>query len=894
MIIYPEDVKDYLYIQGRNTTSMKAGQGVTSLIDYPDHFVSDEKKRGKTYIKTTLDYYEQIAKDTYRYNYKTFKGNYDLINGIISAKDLYQEVKDEINSSSDGLVDFLNSYEGLKEKYDRDLPDNVQNYSIMTQPINTIIGEASKRPDLSRPKAVDDDSKSEMAQFITSVMEEFIANKIRQKIIAQFDASGQKMTDEEQQKIEDMTASQMEERIQGYTSVTEKWAAVMIEACKIEFNMKEKAEIALKDLLTSSREYFIVKETNTKTGLTCENLNPLSVWSFLPKDEKYTINAYACGYITEMSMNEVIREFNLTEEEIKVLIDDMNGNEIRLGKNTNIFSSHYIPVQEDPLRFPMATEVIDPPTNYINTNREMKLSPVDRKLRTFTVSISYWEAFKKIGKLTYLESPSPDEEQEIDPETGEPVMREVTKLVDENYKDGDHPNQISLEWTYDTQLYYGYKIGNYIYNCEEFTLLPYMPIIGVIHNARNSQAKCFVDMMKPFQAFYNLMINQMWTIAEKEYGMQVVGNIRHIPGYDDGDNADAVEDFKLQMLEDSLLLVDNSVKNTKIQTQNTQPFTQIDLSRHNELQSRIALAQMIKEEALALVGINRQRLGTVLASDTVGATNTATSQSYAQTEPIFIQHEYVLNQVYQAIIDAAIYVISNNPASTLSFINDEGDSVFFKILPEQLSGKDIKLFFTSRGKDNETFNAIRQLAQPYLQGGGDLYDVAVMYDTSSVRVMKDFYKKLKEKKQEIEQQQQQLQQQQIQVQQQAAQQQLEQEERHHQENLQMEKYKIDTEAYTQIRKQEIATYFQDPGGDYNNNGIPDPTEIADQALRRQQFLSDQYNQQEDRKLKQSQEAIKQNIQREQLDIQREKLQVDREKIKSQERVAKENRNRYDK
>lgn len=915
MIIYPEDINLSLYTK---YSAYSNSQKTSQLIDYPNLFMTEEDKSSKTYIKTTLDFFEGIAKHNYEHKFKTKKSNYDLLNGIINAKDLYYETKQEINQETSGLIELLNSAESLDKKYHEEIPDIVH-YSIMTQPVNTIIGESTKRPDVSRPKAVDEDSKSEMSKFITSLMEEYITNKIRQRILAKIQAANkntevqndpkaqEQLEQQLQEQVEKQTAEELQDRITNYSSVVEKWASVMIEACKIEFNIKEKSEIALRDLLAASEEFFIIKPDNTSTGFTFCELNPLSVWSFLPDNEKYTKNSYAAGYIREMSINEIIKEFNLPKEEVDILMEDLYGNldssglhKSKSSPNAMIPSSHgdnrlsdsYISANEDNLRFPMSSEIYNKEVRFYDNNSKKSFNPVDIKKKTFTVTCAYFEAFRKVGKLVCLESV--DTEENIDPNTGEQILHEVTKLVDETYNDGDHPNELSIEWTYDPQLYYGYKIGNYIYNIEEYDMLSYIPIIGVVANARNTEARGFVDMLKPFQSIYNLLINQLWAIAAKELGVTVTGSIRHIPNSEDGDNYDAIEDFKTTLREEGFLFTDDSVKNTKVPTSNTQPFRVIDLSRSQEMLSRINIAQAVKEEALALVGINRQRLGMVLSSDTVGGTNTATSQSYAQTEPIFTQHEYIMNQVYQAIIDAAIYTVVQNPSSSLTFINEEGDNEYFSISTDLLRTADIKLFFSSRGKDVQAFNALQQLAQPYLQNGGDIYDVSVLYTTNSIRVMQETYKKLKEHKFQMEQQQQQIQQQQMQQQQQLVEQQLEQQERHHQEDLQMKKYIADLEAQTQIKKEEIRTYFQDAGGDYNNNNTPDISEIATQQLNQQKFLSEQYNKQLDRETQKQTAQTKNQIEESKLELQRQKLELEREKIKSQERIAKENKNRFDK
>ncbi len=74
--------------------------------------------------------------------------------------------------------------------------------------------------------------------------------------------------------------------------------------------------------------------------------------------------------------------------------------------------------------------------------------------------------------------------------------------------------------------------------------------------------------------------------------------------------------------------------------------------------------------------MSRQRLGSISASESATGVNTAVQQSYSQTEPLFVAHEYIMGQLYQSIIDAALYVESKKPQSTLSYITNEGEAAF--------------------------------------------------------------------------------------------------------------------------------------------------------------------------------------------------------------------------
>jgi hypothetical protein len=142
-------------------------------------------------------------------------------------------------------------------------------------------------------------------------------------------------------------------------------------------------------------------------------------------------------------------------------------------------------------------------------------------------------------------------------------------------------------------------------------------------------------------------------------------------------------------------------------------------------------------------------------------TNAAIQQSYSQTEPLFVAHEYVLGQLYQAIIDAALYVESKKPQSTLSYVTDEGESAFVQVNGSDLKFRDLKVFLTNRPEDTQMFNEIRQLSQAVIQNGGSLYDVIELYSTKSIREMKKVFKDLRDRQIQMQEAKQQQQQQQI-------------------------------------------------------------------------------------------------------------------------------------
>jgi hypothetical protein len=835
---------------------------------FPDQFKTAKEKEDESYIKNTMDYFANKAYAEYTKNRDGFVKNYDLMKGILRPADFYQDA--EVRSFTDILEGDLN------------LPSYVQHYSIITTPVNELLGEISKRPDTYRVKAFDDDSKAEELQVKTEMLQEYVMNQVRQKLTMQAEASGEETNPEE---IEQMTMAQVQDELDSYTSIAEKWANHILTCQKADFNMKEKSEDAFRDLLISAREFYHIYEDNSKLGYNIEVVNPKNVWYLSTPDKKYISDpsgrakgAYAAGTVEVMEFSEIIEAFpELSKEEIDHLrasIEDyglINVRESNLGNpgaGEGIDTIQYDTYDPLVLQTRMMIES-DMKENNDGLKDFLGLSSnVSAFGAKFVVVRSYHISKKKIGKLTFL-----DEMDNIQ-----------SMIVDESYKSGTIPTQISLEWGWMNQWYQGVKIGPDVYHFKPFDLLPYCPIIGTVYEVKNTEPRSLVDLMKPFQVIYNICINQMYSLLKKEIGNVASINIRRVPTPKDGDAQDALDMWELEARERGIIFDDDSPENTKAPVSNTSIARNIDLTRSNEIQSRYNLAVQMKAECWELVGMSKQRMGSVSASETATGTNTAMQQSYSQTEPLFVAHEYVLGQFYQAIIDASLYVESQREESTLSYITSEGQSAFVKVNGADLKFRDLKVFLTNRPEDTQMFNEIRALAQPFMQNGGSLYDVIEMYSTKSQRELKKTFKELRDQQVKQQEQASQQAQQQLDQQNQQAQAQLAQAAEQFQANQAREDYQNELDR---LNKKEVAAINasarnENALADNDNNGIADALEIANLGLAGTKARQDYQSKLNDIQSKNQIAAQKNNIDRE-------KLQVDRENMANDLAIAKENR-----
>jgi hypothetical protein len=832
---------------------------------FPDQFKTDKEKQDESWVKNTMDYFANKAYAEYVKNRDTFVKNYDLVKGILRMEDFYQEP--EVKSFTDMLT------------ADLSLPAYVKHYSILTTPINELVGEISKRPDAFRVKAFDDDSKAEELEFKTNILQEYVLNEARQHIMQQAAMQGEEMDDEE---ISQMAMEHVREELDSYTSVAEKWANHVLTAQKAEFNTKEKSEDAFRDLTISAREFYHIYEDNSKTGYNIEVTNPKNTWFLTTPDRKYISDpsgraqgAYAAGTVQVMELSEIIETFpDLTKDEIDHLRSSLQDYGLINVRESNLGNPDVSPGIDS-----VTYDTYDPLVLQTRMIIESEMKENDDGLKDFlglTSNVSsfgykyvvvraYWISKKKVGKVIFLDE----------------IGNEQSLLVDENYKSGTMPTELSLEWGWVNQWYQGIKIGPDIYHIKPYKLLNYCPIIGMVHEVKNTEAKSLVDLMKPFQVIYNVCMNQLYKLLEKEVGKVYLTSIRHVPVPKDGDAQDALDIWEMEARNRGVVFIDDSPENLKSPSTFNQ-HREIDLTRTQEIQARYNLAVQMKNECWELIGMSKQRLGSISASETATGTNTAIQQSYSQTEPLFVAHEYVLGQLYQAIIDASLYVESKKPESTISYITSEGESAFVQVNGADLKFRDLKVYLTNRPEDRQIFNEIRQLSQAVIQNGGSLHDIIELYTTNSVREMKKVFKTLKERQEQLQDQEMQQKQQAMEQQQKQAESALQQAQAQYEGKIANDNYQAELDR---INKKEIALIAAEsksgPLSDADQSGTPD-------VLEMNQLIHEQSKATKDYELKMQDINSKKKIASDKLAIENKKIDADLKNQQNDLEIAKIN------
>jgi hypothetical protein len=685
---------------------------------YPNEFVSQEERNKPAYIKRIMDYYGSIA-FAHLTSKKNIIKNYKLRNGEFDFND-YTNTP-EINQLNDmfGEID-QNEFSYLKH------------YPIINSPLNTLKGELIGRARKERVKAVDDISSSEVLEFRTQTMFQAVMEKLQMK----FQSDGQEELPEEFYK-------ELSDKVTSYSTAAESWGNKALKAFKYYFNYPEKNEDGFMDFLTSGEEFHHMFPDNSLIGFSYKVENPVNVWYLAGANAKYTKDCHAVGTIELKHISEIIDEFKLDKKEI----DELTKRTISM--DGDIMYTTQTPTLPNPNMY----------TWSLNYSLEALVDSTLGNAFSFgqqqyhVVIKSYWKGKQKIFKRIFLDE--------------EGYQRH--EYVGEDYKFDAEFGDIKLEEEWVNKWFTCTRIGQYVYTkIEELEFNDTCPIVGIVNHTKNTKGKSLVDLMKAYQAQYNVCMNQVWDLLSKEIGVVFLGDIKLVPKKQ-SDNP--IEEMLYEAKERGAIFIDTSIENAGNNLQFNQ-LTRVDLTRSAEIQARIQLAQTLRQECWELIGISRQRVGSVLASETATGTNTALAQSYSQTEPWFKQHEDLMQQVLQSALNIMQYTELKKPESILNYLNSDLDNVFFKINRNELL-RNLFVFVTSAKEDKEKLDIMKGLLQPAMQNGAELSDAAAIMSADSENRVKDVLKKIQERKekqikqaQEMEQQQMAQQQEQFQAEQQ--------------------------------------------------------------------------------------------------------------------------------
>ena len=264
-------------------------------------------------------------------------------------------------------------------------------------------------------------------------------------------------------------------------------------------------------------------------------------------------------------------------------------------------------------------------------------------------------------------------------------------------------------------------------------------------------------------------------------------------------------------------------------------------------------------------------------------------QSSYITEKWFDVHDNTRKRALRALIEAA-KIAWKDKSFVRQFTLDNGTIELLRFDYNEIRDIDVSVDVNNGSNDMQTLQALRQLGERFLQNNGSMSIVADLYRTKNIgdlqRKIETYEEDLIKRQQEEQQSQLQMQPQQMQIQENIEMQRMEFEAEQKALDRELKQYEIDSNNDTKIYTAELSTYIKSGSVDANQNGIPDPMEIAAQALEERRYSSEVFSKDRELRIKEKDQADKKDIESRKIELEHKKLNIENKKIEAQKQLQK--------
>ena len=738
-------------------------------------------------------------------------------------------------------------------KVEDGFPATPQDFNIIRPKVDLLIGEETKRPMNFRVVRTSQEAASELMdkekEMLMQYMMAAVTSKMGEEEAAQFQQqlqSGEIMPPEG-------IAKYMQK---DYKDVIENTAYHTLTYLREKLNLDNEFIKGWKDALISGTEIYYVGVLNDEPYL--ERVNPVFFSYDQSPDLEFIEDASWCCRRMRLPVAEVYdRYYNkLSEKDLNKL------QEMLTGRPSNDMGD-----KDKTDNFGIQMHIYDNPI-------------FDQKTRhNINVWHCCWKSFKKIYYVTYLD------------ESGTPQI----DIVDESYKKNGTEIDVTPDWI--VEVWEGYRAGSDLY----FGIQPIeyqhvsidnpnsqkLPYTGAIYSNTNSKPRSLVSILKPLQYMYIVLWYRLELAIARDKGKVVNMDITQIPK-----SMNITPDRWMHYLSSVGVNFINPYEEGwnvpgreggKPATFNQ--ITSLDLTMSNVIAEYIQLMDKIEQLAGTISGITEQREGAISSNELVGNVERSVVQSSHITEPLFWVHNQCKRHALNMLLDTAKGAWSQTGKKKLSYVFDNGERAYLDIA-DKFYYEDMDVFVSDTSKDMENIQKLQQLIQPAMQNGASLLEAAEVLTNDNFNIIKQKLQEMQQRQEDQIRQQQQAEQEQAVQLQQMQNEQRQQELMLEEAKMELERYKIDADNQTKIAVAEISAYRGTEEKDANNNGIPDPMEIAKDATQQRKIASDEYTKRyearqkreiEDQKIQLEEKRMKHEME---LQKQKDKAAEERERIKA--------------
>lgn len=388
-------------------------------------------------------------------------------------------------------------------------------------------------------------------------------------------------------------------------------------------------------------------------------------------------------------------------------------------------------------------------TNNTNSNYYAKQLRGDIDVRSDLIQITegYWRSYQRIGILNYITKEGiPDQEIVTDDlikdflvENG---IKKLTKVTLEEVESNPEPNTIAF--TYMPQIRWGAKVnaGNSYLSDDIYIggeALDYqikgdsniydmkLPVAGIIGN---STAK----KLRPFIVMYNICMNQIFNLLEKEIGTFLLFDVNYLPSeYKDNiDTKQTLEMLREAAVEIGIVPIDTKKQNMQGAGQGMNTFMSQSITFTDQINNRMNLAERYKLLALEQIGINPQRIGTASEYSTAEGIKQGLTASYAQTEPLFSAMATANKKATHVHLVVAQYCQKNYKDVAYYYTKSDGEKTFIELSDPYFPLRHFGIIATNNSNDKKELENLKNLMLQNNTQGSDMLDFAQIVKAKTI------------------------------------------------------------------------------------------------------------------------------------------------------------------
>ena len=739
-------------------------------------------------------------------------------------------------------------------KVEDGFPATPQDFNIIRPKIDLLIGEETKRPMNFRVVRTSQEAASELMDKEKDMLMQYVMAAITSRMSPEEAQQFQQQLQSGEIMPPEAIAKYM---TKDYKDVIENTAYHTLTYLREKLSLDNEFIKGWKDALIAGTEIYYVGIQNDEPYL--ERVNPVYFAYDSSPDLEFIEDGSWCCRRMRLPVAELYDRYydKLTEKDLNKL------NEMLTGRPSNDAGDK------------------DPVDNFSGIQMHIYDNPIyDQKSRhSINVWHCCWKSFKKIYYVTYFD------------EAGQAQV----EIMDESYKKTGQEISVETDWI--VEVWEGYRAGSDLY----FGIQPLeyqhvsidnpnsqkLPYCGCVYSNTNSKPRSLVSILRPLQYMYIVLWYRLELAIARDKGKVINMDITQIPK-----SMNITPDRWMHYLSSvGVNFINPYEEGWNIPgREGGKPaafnqITSLDLTMSNVIAEYIQLMDKIEQLAGTISGITEQREGAISSSELVGNVERSVVQSSHITEPLFWAHNQCKRHALNMLLNTAQGAWRQTGKQKLSYIFDNGERAYLDI-QDKFYYEDMDVFVSDTSKDMENIQKLQQLIQPAMQNGASLLEAAEVLTNDNFNIIKQKLKEMQERQEQMQQQAQEAEQQQAVQLQQMQNEQREQELMLEEAKMELERYKIDADNQTKIAVAEISAYRGTEEKDANNNGIPDPMEIAKDATAQRKIASDEYTKRyearqkkeiEDKKIDLEKQRMKHEME---LQKQKDESALEREKVKA--------------